>query len=102
MLNIVIENSNIEAKKGFYCIEGDGITLKNVSLLTTHDETLVTISNSKNITLDNVKFSEKVKTVLNINGNRSEKIRLVNSKTDNIQAAVKFGEGVDKKVLVKK
>jgi DNA sulfur modification protein DndE len=100
--NIVIENCNIEAKKGFYCIEGDGISLKNVNLLTTHDETLVTISNSKNISIDNIKFSEKVKTVLNINGNRSEKIRLVNTKTDNIKEAVKFGEGVSKKVLIKK
>ncbi len=100
--NVVIENCNIEAKKGFYCIEGDGISLKNIKLLTTQDETLVTISNSKNISIDNIKFSEKVKTVLNINGNRTEKIRLVNSNTGKIPYPIVFGEGVSQKVLIKK
>lgn len=100
--NILIENSTIEAKKGFYCIEGDGISLKNVTLLTSQDETLTSISNSKNIVLDNIQFSDKLKTILNINGKRSEKIYLIHTNTSKIPSPIVLGEGVSQKVLIKK
>lgn len=100
--DIVIENSTIESKGGFYCIEGDGIKLKNVKLLTTKDETLIHVSNSKNLTFDNIGFSDKIKTIINLNGNRTEKVRLLNTNTTKLQQGIVLGEGVSQKVLTQK
>ena len=89
-------------RSGFYCIEGDGIKLKNVKLLTTKDETLIHVSNSKNLTFDNIGFSDKVKTIIHLNGNRTEKVRLLNTNTTKLQQGIVLGEGVSNKVLTLK
>ena len=100
--NIVIENSVIESKSGFYSIEGDGIHLKNVKLLTTQDETLMHVSNSKNLTFDNIDFSNKIKTLMTLNGDRTQKIQLLNTDISKLKQGVVLGQGVSNKVLSQK
>jgi DNA sulfur modification protein DndE len=93
--NIAIENSAIEAKKGIYCIEGDNIRFKNIRFSVTEDATLAMISNSKNLIFDKIEFSNNIKTILNVNGVKSDNLRLLNTATgQNV-----FGEGVNKKAI---
>jgi DNA sulfur modification protein DndE len=93
--NISIENSSIEAKKGIYCIEGDNIRFKNIYFSVTNDSTLATISNSKNLTFEKVEFSTNVKTILNVNGAKSDNLRLLNM----VNGQNVLGEGVNKKAI---
>ncbi len=97
--NISIENSTFEAKHGIYCIEGTNIRLKNVQLLTTQDDIVAHISNSKNLVFDNLIFSENVKTLLDLNGARTEKIQVLNTNISKLVSKVTFGEGVSQKVV---
>lgn len=93
--NIAIENSSIGAKKGIYCIEGNNIRFKNINFTVTEDSTLATISNSKNLIFDKVQFSNHIKTVLNVNGAKSDHLQLLNmANGQNV-----LGEGVNKKAI---
>jgi DNA sulfur modification protein DndE len=98
--NITMENINIQSKKGFECIEGDGITLKN-ALLITNSDAVVQTQNSKNILLDNVKFQNNP-VFLKVTGDRSTNLKVMN--TDVTKAAKDFdiGAEVPKNAITKK
>ncbi|MEN9611862.1 MAG: hypothetical protein RLZZ628_2676 [Bacteroidota bacterium] len=91
--NVLIENSTIHAKKGIYCIEGNGIQFKNLRIATTSEEAGATISNSQNLTFDKVLFNENLKNHFMLYGAKTANIRLANMPADKIL----LGEGVDKK-----
>jgi DNA sulfur modification protein DndE len=95
--NIEIENISIQSKKGMVCIEGEGITLKN-STLYCDDKTVVHAENSKNVKLDNIRFKPS-DVIIQITGDRSGNIRLVNTDVKNASKAVELGSGVPEKVF---
>lgn len=97
---IEMENISIQSRKGFVAIEGENITLRNATLYC-DDKTIVQVQNSKNLTLDNIRF-KPADVFVNVTGERSENIRIIN--TDSKQAAkeVMLGASVSKNVLIKK
>ncbi len=100
--NVVVENSIFGAKSGMACIEGDGIKLKNV-VFNTQNEVAVSVSNSKNLTLDNVVFNgAKMKTAINIEGSKSAAIRLINSDISAFAEGILLGKDVLPNVLSRK
>lgn len=91
--NILIENAILQANKGFTCIEGSNIQLKNVKLLSS-DKTLIHLQNSKNVTLDSITYLPEIESFLNIQGERSQQIELKNTKLKDEKKQIRFGEGV--------
>lgn len=99
--NINIENAMIEANKGLVCVEGENINLKNVTLLT-KDKTVMQVQNSKNVTLDGIKYGTEKDVLLKVMGNRSENVRLLHTDATQIKKEVELGVGVKSKTVSKK
>lgn len=74
--NLVMENINIESQKGFVCIEGQDITLRNAVLLC-REGNAVEVHNGKDLTLDNVQ-APLSDVLIGVSGGRSRNIRVLN------------------------
>jgi DNA sulfur modification protein DndE len=98
--DILIENATFSTRQGFTCVEGDGITLKNVQLHTGTGGAAVHILNSRNILLDAVEIGGKATKALKIEGKQTGGIRWLNGNAGDL--GVEFGEGVPRAVLSEK
>jgi DNA sulfur modification protein DndE len=94
--NISIENSTITSNKGLVCIEGENISLKNVSLFTRNSK-VMQIQNSRNITLEQIGYQAGKEVLLEINGERSENINLTKTDLKNVKSKVVFSNKAKKK-----
>lgn len=99
--NIIIENSNFVSNKGFIAIEAENITLRNVGLYTTAPK-VMQVQNSKNITLDNISYTSGKETLLELNGSRTEKVRLLKTDTKAAKNKVIFTNKAPQKALLEK
>ncbi|HEY5825067.1 MAG TPA: GDSL family lipase, partial [Cyclobacteriaceae bacterium] len=98
--DVDMENISIQSKKGFVCTEGDNIKLKNVTLYT-EESTVMTLQDSKNIVLDNIKYKPS-DVLIKVSGNRSKDIRLLNTDGTKAKQEIQLGENVSDKVVIKK
>jgi polygalacturonase len=90
--NIVLEDMTLQAKHGLDMTEGSGISLKNVNFITQDVNPVMNIHNSKNISLDQIRFNA-AELMLNVSGEKSKDI--VITKTDHTIAkqAITFTYG---------
>jgi hypothetical protein len=95
--SIDIENVFIESKKGFVCIEGSDITLKNANLVV-QEKAAVQAQDSKRVTIDNLTLNH-ADAAVNVNGARSESIKIINTK-GLTQKQLNLGEKVSKNAVV--
>ncbi|MFT4031552.1 MAG: glycosyl hydrolase family 28 protein [Siphonobacter sp.] len=84
--DVVIENAVLESKKGLVCIEGQGITIKNVNLLT-QDKNVMMVQNSQNVTLDHIQYRPDTDVLLRVLGKRSKEVKLLNTDTSKAKKA---------------
>ncbi|HEY9047870.1 MAG TPA: glycosyl hydrolase family 28 protein, partial [Ohtaekwangia sp.] len=94
---ISMENISIKSKKGFMCAEGQNIVLKNAALYC-DDKNVVEVHDSKGLLLENITCQEN-DVLLNVSGNRSKDIRLLNANGTKAKKTVAFGSGVSDKVV---
>lgn len=99
--NINLENMTLQARKGLVCIEGENINLRNVTLLT-DAKTVMQVQNSRNVTLDGIRYAEGRDLLLKISGERSENVRLLHTDASKAQKDVELGSNVSASVLTKK
>ncbi|GAA4381512.1 glycoside hydrolase family 28 protein [Hymenobacter koreensis] len=97
--NISIENAVLQSQKGLVCIEADGIKLKNVTLLTKQTMPVMEVQNSKNITLDGIKYAPGAELLMRVTGDRSKDVKLVNTDTKQAKKSIEFGDKVSKKTV---
>jgi DNA sulfur modification protein DndE len=97
---IEMEDISIRSKKGFVCIEGDNITLRNATLHC-DEKTVVNAQNSRNLVLDQIRFMP-ADVFINVAGERSKNIRVLNTDVKNAAKEAMLGANVPKGVLVKK
>ncbi|WP_221390566.1 glycosyl hydrolase family 28 protein [Dyadobacter sp. NIV53] len=88
--NINIENAVLHSNKGFVCIEGDHINLKNVSFFT-KEKTVMQIQNSRNVTMDGIQYADNRDLLLKVTGDQSKAIRLINTDEKGVKKGVEFG-----------
>lgn len=86
--NIFMENMVLQSRQGLDVTEASGITFKNVTLSTSDTNPVMNIHNSKNITLDGISYNNGSDLLLNVTGEKSNKIILKN--TDGSKAKKKF------------
>lgn len=73
--NVNLENSVLQAKSGITAIDADGLTLKNVQVLSSEDAAL-TIYNSKNVEVSDFSFADNGHTPVRVFGELSKNIQL--------------------------
>lgn len=74
--DINLENITIQADKGIECIEATGITFTNVNVIPKNTNPVVQIHNSKNITFNQLQFTEGSELLFNVSGEKSTAIKV--------------------------
>jgi len=97
---IYLEDMVLQTKDGFDCTEGSNIQLKNLRLITTNTNPVMNIHDSKNIVLDKIGYKEGAELLLNVSGEKSEKISLRNTDTTRTKKKVEFTYGAVQKMLM--
>jgi DNA sulfur modification protein DndE len=97
---IEISDMVAQSTKGIVCQEGDGIILRNVSL-TGSGKHVVEITNSQNVLLQRV-ASDTPDVLMQVKGNRSKNIRLVDARASRARKEVEMGEEVLKGAVLRK
>lgn len=91
--NFVIENVNIVADYGIECIDADSIQLKNVTVKPAKGP-VVSIHNSKNISLQNFNYEYDNTDVVKITGAFTNNITIENEKLKSNNELIKIGINV--------
>jgi polygalacturonase len=91
--NIIMENLVLQAKHGLDMTEGSGITLKNVQLYTKETNPVMNIHNSKDIVLDNVKYNSNAELLLNISGEKSKNVKVINTDMKKANKGIEYSYG---------
>jgi polygalacturonase len=99
--DIVLQNMVLQAKHGLDMTEGSNITLKNVHLITDQTNPVLYVHNSRNITLDGIKYNQ-AELLLNVSGEKSSNIKLNNTDASKAKEKIKFEFGATEKALVNK
>jgi DNA sulfur modification protein DndE len=94
--DIEIDNLSIESEKGFVCIEGAEITLRNSRLEC--ESPLISVQNSNGLVVDHVN-GRSDGLFISIMGTRSKDIRIINSGLIPSDRTVALGTGVEAGVL---
>lgn len=97
--NIYMEDMTITAKKGVDFIEANGISLKNVNLITNHDIPVFNIQNSSKLTIDGITYKAGSDLLFSVNGEKSTDIRVTNTDASRAKSKTKFNFGATAKSI---
>ncbi|RYU78561.1 glycoside hydrolase family 28 protein [Hymenobacter persicinus] len=101
--DISLENATLQADKGLVCIEADHIRLKNVTLLTRNTDPVMEVHNSRNITLDGIKYTPNAAVLLRVSGpEKAKDVRLLGTDVTKAKVGVEYGEKVKKSAVATK
>ena len=89
--NVLIENAVLQANEGIDIQEATGITLNNVTVLSQKTNPVAYILNSDGIEFNQLKYAGKATVLLQVQGERSKNIRVIN--TDTLAAATRLQTG---------
>lgn len=82
----------LSADKGVDMTEASDIDLKNVKILSPQ-KTVFTVNNAWGISLDNIGYTDKVNTFINVSGEKSKAISVSGSNLKSVKEVVKAGIG---------
>lgn len=99
--DILIENAVLQSRKGLVCIEAENIRLKNVALISPA-KTLMQVQNSRNLTLDNIHYTDGTDLLMHLSGGRTKDIKLLNTPTSKAKKTVETDASVSANVLTLK
>jgi polygalacturonase len=100
--NINLENMVLQAKKGFDIQEANGVNIKNVVLVTKETNPIMYVLNSSNIWLETIKYNDGADLLLQVQGERSSTIKLLNIDTSKVKKKLEVGFGAkEESVIIK-
>lgn len=91
--DITLENMVLQAHQGLDITEGSNMVLKNVQLITTETDPVMNIHNSRYIVLDYIGYKPGAKLLLNISGEKSQGIRLLNTDASKANHKIDYSYG---------
>jgi polygalacturonase len=100
--NIFLEDMVIQSEQGLDLTEANGITVKNVHLITTKTNPVLNIHNSKNITLDKIGFKNRAELLLHVTGEKSNMIKLLNTNSSRAKKKLELSYGADQNAVATK
>jgi polygalacturonase len=96
--NVVIDNAVFKTNKGIDIQESTGITLKNIHLELKDTNPVINVLNGQNISLDKITYNN-AELLLNVMGDRTENLKLLNTNMDKAKQKTSFSEGAKETVL---
>ena len=81
-----------------YCIDADGVQMKNVNIVAS-DGAAFNVYNSKNLSIDAFRFGDTQNPVVRITGDLSEKINFTNTVFSSPDAQIFMGQSVVKNAV---
>lgn len=96
--NINLENVYIEAKNGISMVDADGVTFKDVTVVTEKGYPL-TIYNTRNISISGFEGKTSGVGLVQVLGAKTDKVSLVESDYSDCKTEVVIGKEVDKKAV---
>ncbi|MCJ8167032.1 glycoside hydrolase family 28 protein [Pontibacter sp. E15-1] len=96
--NVNLENSVLKAQKGITAVDADGITLKNVKVITESGPAL-TIYNSKNIKVTGLSYDETQGPVVTVLGPLTQNVQLESKDFKNAAQQVSKGKDLSNTAL---
>lgn len=97
--DIHLENVTIQSKKGIEIIEGTGIFLKNVNIITTDTNPIVHVQNSININIDGLQFKNGSELLFNVTGEKSKDIKVSGTDVSKAKNVSVLSDDVSKSAL---
>ena len=79
--NIWIENAVLQASEGIDIQEASNINLKNITMISKNTRPVGYVLNSDSIRIDGLRFKDSAEVLLQVQGERSKDIQLLNSNT---------------------
>jgi polygalacturonase len=98
--NIVMQNMVLQARQGLDMTEGTGIRIENVELMTAETDPVLNIHNSRQIRLANIRFRSEAALLLNVSGDKSAEIRLLDTDSTKARQHVRFSYGARESALL--
>ncbi|WP_316802536.1 glycoside hydrolase family 28 protein [Pedobacter nototheniae] len=97
--DIHLENVTIQSKKGIEIIEGTGIFLKNVNIITADTNPIVHVQNSSNINIDGLQFKNESELLFQVTGEKSKDIKVSGTDVSKAKKVSVLSDDVAKSVL---
>jgi DNA sulfur modification protein DndE len=98
--DISIENAVIESRKGLVCQEAENIRLKNVKLFSAETAPVMEVQNSRDITLDNITYTNGADVLMRVSGDRTKNVKLQNTNTKLAKKQLEEGSNLPKKAVL--
>lgn len=98
--NINLENITIQAKNAVEIEEASNINLKNITVFSKETNPVLYVLNSKDVLFNNVKYSANSDLLLHVQGDRSGKIRLLNTDASKAKKKLEVGFGAKEENVV--
>ena len=93
--NIFLKNMVMRAKEGLDMTEGTGITLQNIQLITNQTNPVMNVHNSKDITLNEIRYKDNSEVLLNVSGEKSSGISLQKTDASKAKKGIEFSYGAN-------
>jgi polygalacturonase len=97
--NIIMEDMVLQSGVGVNMTEASDITLKNVHLITRKSDPVININNSQNITFDKLSYDTGAKLLINIAGDKSRKILVLQTDLSKTIQKAMFSYGATESAL---
>jgi len=97
--DIYLSDMVLKADKGASITEAQGITLKNVRLVTKEDSPVVYIENSSKLRFEGLKFNKGAGLLFSINGKKCSDIRVTDTDASKAVHDAAFNYGADRQVM---
>ncbi|ADB40762.1 glycoside hydrolase family 28 protein [Spirosoma linguale] len=97
---IAMANMVLETEKGVELVDASGIRLDNINLLSTSTKPVINVTNSSNLTFNNIQYPANTDVLFSIDGERSKAINVTNTDTSKARTKTEFTHGAVEKSLL--
>jgi polygalacturonase len=97
---VYLNDMVIQAKKGIVCTEATGVYIKNLKMVTTDTNPVISIDNSNSINLDNVTYNAGSELLFKVSGAKTNDISVKNTDTKAAKNKIEFADGASAKSIV--
>ncbi|MBC7889452.1 MAG: right-handed parallel beta-helix repeat-containing protein [Ferruginibacter sp.] len=97
--NVLIENAVLQAGEGIDIQEASGITLNNITMISKNTNPVAYILNSDGVTIKQLKYKDSAEVLLQVQGDRSKGIKILNTNTGTVRQKLITGFGAAEGVV---
>jgi len=97
--NINLENMVMQANNGIDIQEATGVNIKNVHVVTKESNPVIYVLNSDNIVFDKIKYNDTATLLLQVHGDRSGVVKILNTDASKAKKKLEVGFGAKENLV---